>query len=134
MRRIAFAIRPLGGAVEDVVGADRKELDVTVARQPRHAIDGGRVDGERALGNLLAAIHVMKCGAVDQQVGIAAFDRRRDCVRIFDVDVGVRRGGDVPIGPPAANLRAELSVAAEQERAQNEPTLAQPATGASLAR
>ena len=117
MRRIAFFVRPLCGAVEDVVGADRQELDAVVAREARHLIDGTRVHRERALRYFFAAIDVMECGTVDHQVGTAAFDRRGNRARIFDVDVGVRRRVDRPVGPPPANLRAELPVAAEQQSA-----------------
>src|SRR5579863_5662334 len=112
MRQRIFTIRRCGRAVEDVIGADRYEDHVALARERRRASDRNAVDFERALGLGLATVDVVERRRVHQEVGTKPVERVAEVDAAFERELLVGRSLDIAIVPPAPDRRSELTGAA----------------------
>ena len=68
-----------------------------------------RVQGVRGGGLVLAARHVVERGGVDDDGGPEALDRRRDGVRVAELEVVVGEPRDVRIAERLDDIAAQLS-------------------------
>src|SRR5580704_3080428 len=117
MRGVGLDVRRLLRTIEDVVGAERYERDVRIARRSRRLANGDGVDLESARGFGLAQIDVVKGGRVHENVRSNSPQRVAQPFTLLDCELGVRRRDDFTIHPTLPNGRPELPGTANQQDA-----------------
>ena len=91
-RRVVLAVRPRGGAVEDVVGRDVHQERARLARRAGEKVRGRGVDGERGPRLRLGRVHAVAGGGVEDHVRPHLRHSARTASAVGDVELGAVAG------------------------------------------